>query len=373
MVQKGKLRCGALSFDQHCMVGNKKLSFDPPEFLDEYALTLKKKFEEGLAAADQSDSEEEYCLRKDGECVLSKETLNLNKRNSEHSVKTHLDLEKKSILKVDRKINNNRSDYTSRQGSPQKTQQQDLLSKEERLVCPNNTRQNSVKNNCESPQEPISEQQVTEVKTTRSFLSRLRQLTDRWGLSAAERQHCKATTAASARNNNCSKSSTPHKASKSKHRKIDTSSAGCCKGSDLHEGSKASTLPKTKRTGGAGKKSWKFLSMGKGGKGWASDAAVDEMEPVAVAMAEGEGDDQSVPSTSRVQSNCASPNFSNVKGGGTPQTSPHKKDCQERHQPQLLNSVSNNVVDKCIAKLQEMKAEELSVAVVKEREPPPMI
>ncbi|VEN42033.1 unnamed protein product [Callosobruchus maculatus] len=371
MVQKGKLRCGALSFDQHCMVGNKKLSFDPPAFLDEYALTLKKKFEEGLAAADQSDSEEEYYLRKDGECVLSKETLNLNKRNSEHSVKAHLDLEKKSILKPERKMNNNRSDYTSYQDSPQKTQQQDLLSKEERLVCPNNTRQNSVKNNCEpqSPQEPFNEQ-VTETKANRSFLSRLRQLTDRWGLSAAERQQCKATTTASARNNNYSKGSTPSKVSKNKHKKLDSSGGGCCKGG-LHDGSKASTLPKTKRSGGGGKKSWKFL--GRGGKGWASDAAVDEMETVAVAMVEGEGDDQSVPSTSRVQSNCASPNFSNVKGGCTPQTSPHKKGSQVQQEPQLLNSVSNNVVDKCIAKLQEMKADELTVAVVKEREPPPLI
>nr|CAH7756030.1 unnamed protein product [Callosobruchus chinensis] len=258
MVQKGKLRCGALSFDQHCMVGNKKLSFDPPEFLDEYALTLKKKFEEGLAAADQSDSEEEYYLRKDGECVLSKETLNLNKRNSEHSVKAHLDLEKKSILKPERKMNNNRS------------------------------------------------------------------------------------------------------VSKNKHKKLDSSGGGCCKGG-LHDGSKASTLPKTKRSGGGGKKSWKFLAMGRGGKGWASDAAVDEIETVAVAMVEGEGDDQSVPSTSRVQSNCASPNFSNVKGGRTPQTSPHKKESQEQPEPQLLNSVSNNVVDKCIAKLQEMKADELAM------------
>nr|CAI5866500.1 unnamed protein product [Callosobruchus analis] len=373
MVQKGKLRCGALSFDQHCMVGNKKLSFDPPEFLDEYALTLKKKFEEGLAAADQSDSEEEYYLRKDGECVLSKETLNLNKRNSEHSVKVHLDLEKKSILKPERKVNNNRSDCTSYQDSPQKTQQQDLLSKEERLVCPNNTRQNSMKNNCEpqSPQEPFNEQ-VTETKASRSFLSRLRQLTDRWGLSAAERQHCKATTTASARNNNYSKSSMPSKVSKNKHKKLDSSSGGCCK-SSLHDGSKASTLPKTKRSGGGGKKSWKFLAMGKGGKGWASDAAVDEMETVAVAMVEGEGDDQSVPSTSRVQSNCASPNFSNAKGERTPQTSPYKKEGQKQQEPQLLNSVSNNVVDKCIAKLQEMKADELAVAVVKEREPPPLI
>lgn len=94
MQQKGKLKVTAYSFDHHFMSDNKKLSVDTPSFLDEYALTLKKKFEEGL---NHGNSPEEN----GNECVLSKETINLNKRNSEHSVKTGDDTStnKKSILK----------------------------------------------------------------------------------------------------------------------------------------------------------------------------------------------------------------------------------------------------------------------------------
>lgn len=68
-VQRGKLKTGAYSFDHHCLTRN-KLSFDAPEFLDEYAIILNNKPES------ISRDDDRY------ECLLSKETLNLNKRNS---------------------------------------------------------------------------------------------------------------------------------------------------------------------------------------------------------------------------------------------------------------------------------------------------
>lgn len=68
-MQRGKLKTGALSFDQHCLA-RAKLSFDAPEFLDEY----------GIVRSNKSDpcniDDEKY------ERLLSKETINLNKRNS---------------------------------------------------------------------------------------------------------------------------------------------------------------------------------------------------------------------------------------------------------------------------------------------------
>ncbi|CAG9771195.1 unnamed protein product [Ceutorhynchus assimilis] len=134
MMQKGKLKTSALSFDHHYMADRKKLSCDSPAFLDEYALTLKKKFEEGLQTNGTNEDEE---------CIISKETLNLNKRNSEHS-------DKKSILKNHIVAT---TDYT----------------KKYRYSCDNET-----------------DNDVTVLKETeksKSILSRFRQFTDRLGLS----------------------------------------------------------------------------------------------------------------------------------------------------------------------------------------------
>lgn len=221
-------RCGGLSFDQHCLVGNKKLSFDTPEFLDEYALTLKKKFQEGLALADQSESEDECNIHK-GECVISEETLNLNKRNSEHSVKLNLD-EKRSILKcsdlkndftnVEKLKMNNSIPVNDNWG-------EDILKKEEELVCPNNTRENSIRNNCkEKDNIKIAEgvnsilvqnneisEDIEPKNNNRSFLSRFRCFTEKFGLSTEREFKVKTPKT---KNNNCSKSS-PHKGEHTKN------------------------------------------------------------------------------------------------------------------------------------------------------------
>ncbi|CAH1104969.1 unnamed protein product [Psylliodes chrysocephalus] len=313
MVAKGKLRCGGLSFDQHCLVGNKKLSFDPPEFLDEYALTLKKKFEEGLA--NRSDSEEER-KRDVGEYVVSKETLNLNKRNSEHSVKTITGAtdEKKSILKCSEK-----SSFTNEQ----KLKMNNQVTKQEDSDSNNKY---SIKN-CTDPVSDTNSilVQRDETKTGRSIFSRFRQLTDRLGLSEKD----KTSKSASTKNNNCSRS-TSQKGKKKSDR-------ACCR---LDDDKKASTLPKTKRIT---KKPWKlFVGKDKTSRleGWASDAAVDELEL----------DNQSLPSTSQVQSNCASPKLTNFKNEAA---------ILRKEDPITGNNVG--VVDKCIAKLQEIKMDEAIV------------
>lgn len=339
MMQKGKLRVGAFSFDQHCMVGNKKLSFDTPDFLHEYSPILKKKYEEFPMT--KSDSDDEQADKEDDDYVVSKETLNLNKRNSEHSVKTPAMEEKRSILKSSdtktytnvEKLKLNNSLQLESEHSPTKD--------EEVPVCPNNTRQNSIKNCIDQTindtksdsvnsiliqkDEPTSESK----NSSRSIFSRFRQFTDRFGLSVDKETKTKNSKSTTVKNNNCSKG-TPHKGKK----KLDSS---CCRSLDEVEVRKASTLPKIKN-----KKTWKFL--GKDKEGWISDAAVDKLS----------ADNQSLPSTS----NCPSPNF---RGGSTAPTSPRKATTIDE------NIIGNSVVDKCIVKLQEIQQED--TFTVSEKDP----
>lgn len=342
MMQKGKLRVGAFSFDQHCMVGNKKLSFDTPEFLHEYSPILKKKFEE--VTATKSDSDEENKDKEDEECIVSKETLNLNKRNSEHSVKVPTSIEeKKSILKSNDGKTYSNKEKLKMNNSSQLEDDEMLPSKDDEApICPNNTRQNSIKNCIEQTLNNsksdsansilIQKDEASESKnSSRSLFWRFRQFTDRFGLSMDKDAKTKNSKSASVKNNNCSKG-TPHKGKK----KLESS---CCKSLDEVDVRKASTLPKIKN-----KKTWKFLALGKDKEGWISEAAVDKLST----------DNQSLPSTS----NCPSPNF---RGGSTAPTSPRKVE------PITDNSLGNNVVDKCIVKLHEIQQEE--ALIVNEKDP----
>lgn len=373
MVQKGKLRCGAFSFDQHCLVGNKKLSFDTPEFLDEYASTLKKKFEEGLA--ERSDFEEDNKVKKEGECVLSKETLNLNKRNSEHSVKIPANLEeKRSILKCSENKSFTNTEKLNNNSQPEEDSES-IVKDEVDLVCPNNTRENSLKNNCieglninrisdstnsilvqNEDTSIVQNELVSEPKNSRSIFSRFRQFTDRFGFSAEKDSKTKSTKLPSIKNNNCMRS-TPHKGKK----KVEPT---CCKSLEDVDIGKASTLPKLKNVGD-GKKSWKFFAVGKEKRrlgGWASDAAVDKLSERNADL-----DNQSLPSTSKLQSNCASPNFNYIKDSSS--DSPRKNEFNDQLNIAIVdkNLLTNNVVDKCIVKLQEIKNDES--LIINEKDP----
>jgi hypothetical protein len=301
MIQKGKLRSAGFSFDQHCMVGNKKLSFDTPEFLDEYALTMKRRFTEGFG--DQSDGEEEK-MSKEGECVISKETLNLNKRNSEHLVKIPSNLEeKKSILKCSDNKPFTNAEKLKMNNVKSSTQDDDSG---EKMITVNN-RKNSIQNMSrvnntsdninsialekdEIKKVQASESPSCETKNSRSIFSRFRQFTDRFGLSVDKDSKVKHS-----KNNNSTRNPFPHKSKSNK--KLESP---CCRSLEEVGERKASTLPKTKN-----KKAWKFLVLGKDKdklEGWASDAAVDKL-----AAATSDTDNQSLPSTSQLQSNCASP------------------------------------------------------------------
>lgn len=187
MMQKGKLRSAAFSFDQNCMTGHKKLSFDTPEFLDEYAITLKKKLEENVNV----DEEE-----KEGECVVSKDTLNLNKRNSEHCVKAPLGLEheKRSILKCSDNNKSAAAAFTNldklRSVKSHEQEDEDLTAQNNRKnsiqMCANSTASGNINSiSCvkDENKKVAGCADNSESKNPKSLFSRFRQFTDRFGLS----------------------------------------------------------------------------------------------------------------------------------------------------------------------------------------------
>lgn len=201
MQQKGKLKVTAYSFDHHFMSDNKKLSVDTPSFLDEYALTLKKKFEEGLN--DHENSPEEN----GNECVLSKETINLNKRNSEHSVKTGDDAStnKKSILKCPPSLES-KNNHVMGEGL------RIHLNSEFQEESKNKYKYSGQSENDISVISLKDEAKVQAVLSDgranrSSILTKFRQLTDRFGLSQDSKMKYN-------KNNNFSKSPPSHKTGK---------------------------------------------------------------------------------------------------------------------------------------------------------------
>ncbi|XP_030749551.1 high affinity cGMP-specific 3',5'-cyclic phosphodiesterase 9A isoform X2 [Sitophilus oryzae] len=278
MMQKGKLKTTAYSFDHHYLSDNKKLSFDSPTFLDEYSLTLRKKFEEGL----KNDNDAVTNNESDEECVLSKETINLNKRNSEHSVKVPFE-EKKSILKSS--DNKNRLLNIDTSGTSPKN---NVFHKKYKYTEQDDNDINLIGQKEELKLQSVS---VGENKSSNksSILSRFRQFTDRFGLSQDSKMR-------HAKNNNCSKNS-PRK------------------GKDKCWSSQGDTDDSGKDDGNA------------------SDA-----------------DNHSLPSTSQINSNCATP--VHPPTSQSHQSSPRKSAASV---PDEKDFLENNVADKCKVKLQEMK------------------
>ncbi|XP_049822251.1 high affinity cGMP-specific 3',5'-cyclic phosphodiesterase 9A isoform X2 [Aethina tumida] len=311
MMQRGKLRTTAFSFDQHCLVGNKKLSFDRPEFLDDYAEALTQKM------MSLQDDENEVDKQNEGECVLSKETINLNKRNSEHSVKVPTSLEeKKSILKTSDNKTFTNEEKLKMHNSPVKDK--DELSVVEEKV--NNTNQNSIQNNCieqlskasdsansileETDVKKVPIETVSELKNNRSLMTRFRQFTDRFGLSTEKDGKIKNSKSHSVKNNNCAQNTTT-----SKGRNKDRPD------------------------------------------GWSSQLDIED------AGSKPETDNQSLPSTSQLASNCPTAKT-------TPLSSPRKN-----------NEINNDQLNKKLkdqglleTKLKELKIEE-SAVVTAEKDP----
>uniref|UniRef100_A0A1Y1K8A9 Phosphodiesterase n=2 Tax=Photinus pyralis TaxID=7054 RepID=A0A1Y1K8A9_PHOPY len=245
------------------------------------------------------------------ECVLSKETLNLNKRNSEHSVKVAASEEKKSILKCPEKTNiqnvsSGDCKYIKSE-SPKKDEQIKLQSgdiplKDRRSsLFKNLVRHTSLSKSIENTDSISAEKSDVnavpvfsdidttnvENKNAKSILARLKQLTDRFGLSV-EKDRNRSTIA---KNNNSTKSLSRGK------KKLESP---CCNSMENVDDRRASTLPKVKKSGFA-KKSWKLFAIGKEKSDldvWASEA------DMKLSTLNVEPDNQSLPSTSHTQANC---------------------------------------------------------------------
>lgn len=275
-IQRGKLKSGALSFDQNSLSNHKKLSFDPPQFLDEYGISFKQRF-------DRSPSPDGADSTHSSDCVVSKETLNLNKRNSEHFVKQLPADEKKSILK-----HTEHNKYEPGGGGGSTT----ASCSEGNGKCDTGKRQGfTLKGFTRHSCDKTAADGGSSSESKRSLMTRFKHFTDKLGMSLDRDAKFRNPKLFLIRNNNSAPRMHPKKKSED---------SSCCMSNDtsIDDVRKASTLPKTKKMGLA-KKSWKFLIMGKEKAassslegGWGSDA---EMNKAA--------DDSLLPSTSQSQSN----------------------------------------------------------------------
>lgn len=374
VMQKGKLRAGAFSFDQHCMMNYKKPSFDAPEFLDECAITLKKRLEEDNEP--QSEPEDDGKAIKEDECILSKETLNLNKRNSEHSVKVSAGLdEKKSILKCSvgklftnaekLRMNSLQASSSEDRRKSETTSEQDLINDGKNLVVQSEVRLSSATNSSDNPNSISSDKnEVTstnaasdlnatnsDTKNNRSLLSRFKQFADRFSLSVDKDLKFKNIRLNSFKNNNSQRATLP----KGK-KKLESQ---CCKSLENLDDRKVSTLPKTKKLIG-GKKGWKFLILGKDKAEkdidfWASDADVNKLSGNA------ELDNQSLPSTSKSQSSCTLNTSPKVETFAKKVES-KEREVEEQLQEQIVKQgdgiLDNNLINNQMSKLHEVQVDQ---------------
>lgn len=340
MMQKGKLsRTGALSFDQQCLSSHRsKYSFDSPEFFDEYGITQKRFLRDSTGDGDMDGGEV-------SECVVSKETLNLNKRNSEHSVKVPANVdEKRSILKNSEKSSPVKENEVKCEENGKPVNHE---SSKKNFLIKTLVRQTTI--NKSSDVNSIAVEKGSDVnadllsdsenstKNNRSLLQRFKNFADKFSMSV-DKDQTKSKKIISLKNNN--RMTLPSRGRK----KMDSP---CCKSMENVDDRKASTLPKIKKSGL--KKGWKFLLLSKETKnaesleGWASDADVNK------ASSNPESDNHSLPSTSKSQSNCTL-NASPKSGMGETKDATHfDVSDQICKKPLKLNQKNENMLETSFA------------------------
>ncbi|KAI4465741.1 cyclic nucleotide phosphodiesterase [Holotrichia oblita] len=340
MMQKGKLsRTGALSFDQQCLSSHRsKYSFDSPEFFDEYGITQKRFLRDSAGDGDMDGGEV-------SECVVSKETLNLNKRNSEHSVKVPANVdEKRSILKnseksspvKDNEVKCEENGKPVNHESSKKNFLIKTLVRQTTISKTSDVNSIAVEKGGDVNTDVLSDSENS-TKNNRSLLQRFKNFADKFSMSV-DKDPTKSKKIISLKNNN--RMTLPSRGRKKME-------SPCCKSMENVDDRKASTLPKIKKSGL--KKGWKFLLLSKETKnaesleGWASDADVNK------ASSNPESDNHSLPSTSKSQSNCTL-NASPKSGmGETKDATPFDVSDQVCKKPLKLNQKDEQVLETSFA------------------------
>lgn len=270
---------GAHSFDQRAMTG-KKLSFDTSELIDDHA---RRHFNK--ASNRRRISNDEYGFRHadDFESLISIERL--KKRNSTHAaigIRKFCDsrpCEKNENNKQgtvcaltmdgERNLNDNGDQSSS---AVCKNEDCEENSKPVINVCKfdNITLDNSPNNKSDSldhgtddkakGENASTDEQLSPNNSNRSLLSRLKQFTDRLGLSI-DKDSSKLRGMLSLKNNNGTRMTLPLRYRGGKK----DANPPCCKSMDcLEDDKRASTLPKAKSGAGGNKKSWKQrLTLGR--------------------------------------------------------------------------------------------------------------
>lgn len=268
---------GTQSFDQRSLSG-KKLSFDTTELLDEHTRRYFKQFCRRI-------SHDEHGFRHAEDMELSIERLRV-KRNSTAAIGIlkHYDsrpcekndINKQNNVLAERTMEVERNSIKSDENGEKNIGdcETDTCPVENTKTIPNSCKFDKIsldggannKSAAQEPNENVKQEQERPEQLSpngnRSLLSRLKQFTDRLGISI-DRDSSKFRGMLSLKNNNGTRMTLPLR-----HRggKKDETPPPCCKSVDVVDDDKrASTLPKVNKAGGAaGKKGWRQrLTLGR--------------------------------------------------------------------------------------------------------------
>lgn len=266
---------GTQSFDQRSLSG-KKLSFDTTELLDEHTRRYFKQFCRRI-------SHDEHGFRHAEDMELSIERLRV-KRNSTAAIGIlkHYDnrpcekndINKQNNVLAERTMEVERNSIKSDENGEKNIGdcETDSCTLENTKTVPNSCKFDKIsldggannKSAAQEPSENVKQEQERPEQLSpngnRSLLSRLKQFTDRLGISI-DRDSSKFRGMLSLKNNNGTRMTLPlrHRGGK----KDET--PPCCKSVDVDDDKRASTLPKVNKAGGAaGKKGWRQrLTLGR--------------------------------------------------------------------------------------------------------------
>lgn len=269
-MQRGKLKTGALSFDQHCLIRN-KLSFDAPEFLDEYAIVRNK-------SEPCTNEDEKY------ERLLSKETINLNKRNSIKTPIKESGIENTHINEVIITSSNdlNRQIPSSSNNdilNVELTNKNDANRNNKLLKEQLSTNSNDNLNNISVEHVSVKQEDYesnNENKNTCSIFSRIKKITEQFSFSAEKEKK--------------------YKNIRIHLRNTNILTSPCCRSLENIDDNRSN---KTNKMSGS-IKGWFFLNKDKDTnlEGWSSDADVYRLSST------NRNDNHSLPSTSKSENNC---------------------------------------------------------------------
>lgn len=250
---------GAHSFDQRI---GKKLSFDTSEFIDEHT---RRQFNRRRISNDEYGYESLINMER----MKKRNSIGIRKFCDSRPCEKNENSKQGTIcavtMDVERNLNNDKGDQVFPDSSAvckkdDHAKKPEPVLKFDKISLDNTPQNKSDSLDDKSKGENIpSDAQLSPNNGNRSLLSRLKQFTDRLGLSI-DKDSSKLRGMLSLKNNNGTRMTLPLR-----YRGKKEGNPPCCKSLDcLEEDKRASTLPKAKSGAGGNKKSWKQrLTLGR--------------------------------------------------------------------------------------------------------------